>query len=57
MPGVRLLDPLVPIAMAQSYDLALRAQSIPERFVIDAVASHQWIAAAPGEVLAWFQGH
>jgi len=52
-----LLDPLVPIATAQAYDLALRAQSIPERFVTDAVASHQWIAAAPGEVLAWFQGH
>ena len=50
-----LLDPIVPIGTAQLYDGDLRAQAIPERFVTDAFASHQWIAAAPGEVLAWFQ--
>jgi poly(3-hydroxyoctanoate) depolymerase len=52
-----LVDPIVPIVTAQAYDAALRAQSIPERFVVDPLASHQWIAAAPGEVLTWFQSH
>lgn len=52
-----LLDPIVPIVTAQLYDNDLRARSIPERFVVDALASHQWITAAPGEVLAWFQQH
>lgn len=52
-----LLDPIVPIATAEAYDAALAAQSIPERFVVDPVAGHQWIAAAPAEVVAWFQHH
>jgi predicted esterase len=52
-----LLDPIVPIVTAQLYDGDLRAQGIPERFVTDALASHQWIAAAPSEILAWFQHH
>ncbi len=52
-----LLDPIVPIVTAQLYDGDLRAQAIPQRFVTDALASHQWIAAAPSEVLAWFQHH
>ena len=52
-----LVDPIVPIVTAQAYDAILQAQSIPERFVVDSLASHQWIAAAPSEVLAWFQHH
>lgn len=52
-----LLDSVVPIATAQAYDSALKAQAIPERFVVDPAAGHQWIAAAPGEIVAWFQGH
>lgn len=52
-----LADTIVPIATAEAYDDVLKAQAIPERFVIDATASHQWIAAAPSEVLSWFQHH
>jgi dienelactone hydrolase len=52
-----LLDPIVPIVTAQLYDTDLRAQAIPERFIVDPIASHQWIAAAPDEILAWFQQH
>jgi poly(3-hydroxyoctanoate) depolymerase len=52
-----LLDSTVPIVTARAYDSALRAQSIPERFVVDSAARHQWIAASPSEILAWFQGH
>jgi poly(3-hydroxybutyrate) depolymerase len=52
-----LIDPIVPIVTAHAYDADLQAQSISERFVVDPLASHQWIAAAPSEVLAWFQSH
>jgi len=52
-----LLDPIVPIVTAELYDFDLRARGIAERFVVNSFASHQWLSAAPGEVLSWFQQH
>jgi len=48
-------DTVVPIATMYSYDDQLLAQAKPTRVVIDPNAGHQWIAAAPSEIVTWFK--
>lgn len=50
-----LIDPVVPIITMEAYSNALLAAGVPTRKVIEATALHRWIAASPGEVVAWFQ--
>lgn len=47
-------DRIVPPATAQSYAGALTAQGTEARVVIDPEAGHEWLAAAPDEIVAWF---
>lgn len=51
------LDTVVPVSTMQLYESALRGQGTATRSVVDPAAAHQWINAAPAEVLAWFQAH
>jgi dienelactone hydrolase len=49
------LDTFVPLSTMMAYESRLHGQGIATRVVTEAAAGHQWIAAAPDEVLAWFQ--
>ncbi len=48
------VDVVVPISTMRPYEAQLRTQGITTRIVTDPTALHGWIAAAPDEVLAWF---
>ncbi|MGQ0621762.1 MAG: extracellular medium-chain-length polyhydroxyalkanoate depolymerase [Panacagrimonas sp.] len=50
-------DRIVQLETMEPYEEALRAQGTPTRKVIQADAGHQWIDAAPHEVVDWFIGH
>lgn len=50
-----LLDPVVPIVTMEAYESRLRSEGIPTRKVVESTALHRWIAASPGEVVAWFE--
>lgn len=50
-------DPVVPPWTMNQYDAALVAQGTETRVVVDSTAGHQWIDAAPGEVLSWIRAH
>ena len=41
----------------EAYNSDLIAEGKQTKVVIDPNASHQWIAAAPTEVPAWFEAH
>jgi dienelactone hydrolase len=49
-----LLDPLVPLWTVQAYYNRLVAKGIKTQLIVDALASHQWIPAAPSAVVDWF---
>ena len=51
------MDPLVPVATMEAYNSDLVAEGKQTKVVIDPNATHQWIAAAPTEVPAWFEAH
>lgn len=51
------LDPVVPLWTMDLYRDALSARGVQTRRVVDPLALHRWIAPAPAEVLAWFNGH
>jgi poly(3-hydroxybutyrate) depolymerase len=51
------LDPAVPIASMQAYDMQLASQGIATKTVVDPTALHTWIDAAPDAILAWFEAH
>jgi dienelactone hydrolase len=48
------LDAVVPIATMLPYESALRGEGVITRIVRDSTAAHQWLEAAPDEVVAWF---
>jgi poly(3-hydroxybutyrate) depolymerase len=50
-------DPLVPVSTMEAYNSDLVAEGRQTKVVIDPNAGHQWIAAAPTEVPAWFEAH
>lgn len=50
-----LLDPVVPIITMDAYHDKLAGVGVPVRKVVEPTALHRWIAASPGEVLAWFR--
>lgn len=47
-------DSFVPVATMVPYEAALRAQGTATRVVTEAARGHEWLPAAPDEVLAWF---
>lgn len=49
-----LLDPLVPLWTVQAYYNRLTAKGIKTQLIVDGLASHQWIPAAPNAVVDWF---
>jgi poly(3-hydroxybutyrate) depolymerase len=49
-----LLDPLVPLWTVQAYYNRLVAEGIKTQLIVDDLASHQWIPAAPNAVVDWF---
>ena len=52
------LDLTVPVSTMRLYeDQLVVAAGVPSRVVTDASAGHEWIAAAPSEVLSWFESH
>ena len=51
------MDPLVPVSTMEAYNSDLLAEGKQTKVVIDPNATHQWIAAAPTEVPAWFEAH
>ncbi|MEZ4452021.1 MAG: hypothetical protein R3B09_21335 [Nannocystaceae bacterium] len=51
------VDPTVPLSTAEAYHEALKAIGVDTRMVVDPLDGHGWIAASPGEVLMWFEGH
>lgn len=51
------MDPLVPVSTMEAYNSDLVAEGKVTKVVIDPNATHQWIAAAPTEVPAWFQAY
>jgi len=51
------MDPLVPVSTMEAYNSDLVAEGKQTKVVIDPNATHQWIAAAPTEVPAWFEAH
>jgi poly(3-hydroxyoctanoate) depolymerase len=48
------LDFVVPEWTMHLYESALESASVEHRVVVDPLADHAWIAAAPEEVTAWF---
>ena len=52
-----LIDPVVPIWTMYPYRDGLAAQGTPTRTVVDPLAAHAFLRAAPGEILAWFRAH
>lgn len=49
-----LLDPLVPVYTVEAYREQMVAAGIKTKMLVDPLASHQWIPAAPNEVVNWF---
>src|SRR3569832_1997173 len=49
-----LLDPVVPLWTIQAYQARLDAQGIKTQLIVDNLASHQWIPAAPDAAVNWF---
>ena len=47
-------DSFVPMATMVPYEAQLRAQGIATRIVTEPTRGHEWLPAAPDEVLAWF---
>lgn len=50
-------DFIVPIATMYPYRDRLRAAGVPTRTVTETWARHEFLAAAPGELVAWFRGY
>lgn len=50
-----VIDPIVPIWTMYPYRDRLAAQGTPTRTVKSTFATHEFLPAAPGEVLAWFR--
>lgn len=50
-----VIDPIVPIWTMYPYRDRLDAQATPTRTVKSTFATHEFLPAAPGEVLAWFR--
>jgi dienelactone hydrolase len=50
-----IIDPIVPIATMYPYRNGLDAQGTPTRTVTSLFATHEFLPAAPAEILAWFQ--
>jgi poly(3-hydroxybutyrate) depolymerase len=50
-------DFIVPIGTMRSYRARLEAQGTPIREIDDAHAGHEWLAAAPAAIEAWFTTH
>ena len=46
---------MVPIWTMYPYRDGLEAQGTPTRTVIGPLATHEFLRAAPGEILAWFR--
>jgi pimeloyl-ACP methyl ester carboxylesterase len=51
------LDVIVPTSSLQPYLDALQAEGHETKLVTDPMAGHQWLAAGPQEISAWFQAH
>lgn len=49
------LDPVVPLVTMDFYNNALGDAGVPSRRVVEPLALHRWIDAAPDEIAAWFQ--
>jgi dienelactone hydrolase len=52
-----VIDPVVPIWTMYPYRNGLDAQGTPTKTVTSLLNGHSFLAAAPGEILAWFQAH
>lgn len=50
-----VIDPVVPILTMYPYRNRLDAQGTPTRTVTSLFATHEFLPAAPGEIVAWFQ--
>lgn len=51
------MDDIVPIDTAHAYETKLEGQGTEVRFVEDGEARHEWLDAAPEEIVGWFGGH
>lgn len=49
-----LLDPLVPLYTVQAYYNRLHAAGVKTQMIVEGLASHQWLPAAPDAVVNWF---
>lgn len=52
-----LIDPVIPIWTMYPYHDRLNAQGTPTRTVVEPLATHAFLPAAPGERVAWFRAH
>lgn len=51
------LDPIVPLYTMDLYHSKLVAAGVATKRVVEPLALHRWIPAAPSEVTAWFVAH
>jgi poly(3-hydroxybutyrate) depolymerase len=50
-------DPIVPISTMKAYNARLVAEGKETRVVVAPGVGHDWLAAGPQEVVAWFDAH